>query len=542
MSMDDATPQTDPSVLLADYDRLLTPGLLANYGSVEVTEVTACPPGGSHTSLLTIAVCEETPPGTKDDFAFIGKPIHLGGLKGWTFGLVRYRRAMVEFRSSLERLEQTGVWAGSGKALATGQLHAQRPAFVPANGLDAIALNGVLKNNFYGGCHLIELTDALKTTIASLLETPRLLRELGEILVERGGPAIDAVSDRLGNLLIQFPVECVSFGWTRTDSGVGVLVDWRPGHTPRALTVSATVESDDMVKGHAAARLTEGGVELAVGHHRRPHRAMAWDEAEGLLLANTGAQVFISQITSTVRSSAGRRRLRTSEGEETIPVEDWSESSVVGQAQAEPNGLWEGRRIYRDSAARLAADREFVTYGGKRESIAEDRARALADIRWLVERHGQNGAWLWDPYLSGEDLLQTLVRCRHHGAMLRALTAGKRPPASRPETDGGQTLMEAWIEDQRQSLDTGVMEAAGLTLEYRISHGEGSWPFHDRFLIFPERRGGALAWSLGSSVNHAGAAHHILQKVPDGQRIADDFIRLWEVLDDPAQLIWKTQP
>lgn len=540
--MDYATPKTDPPVLLAGYDRLVQPGLLANYDSVEVTEVTACPPGGSPTSLLTVAVCEEMPPEMESDFAFIGKPIRLSGFKGWTFGLVRYRRAMAEFRSSLERLEQTGVWAGSGKALSTGRLLAQRPAFVPANGLDTIAMNGVLKSNFYGGCHLIELADASKMTIAPLLETPRLLRELGEILVERGGPAIDAVSDRLGNLLIQFPVECVAFSWTRTENGVGVSVDWRPGFMPRALAVSATVESGDILKGHAVARLSEGSVELPIGHHRRPHRAMAWDEAEGLLLANTGAQAFISQITSTFRTAAGQRRLRTFDGEETIPVDNWSESLVVGQAQTEPNGLWEGRRIYRDSAARLAADREFVTYGGKRETAAEGRARALADIRWLVERHGQSGAWLWDPYLSGEDLLQTLVRCRHHVAMLRAMTEGKRPPASRPEPDEGQTLMEGWIERQRQTLDTGVIEAAGLKLEYRISRGKGSWPFHDRFLIFPERRGGALAWSLGSSVNHAGAAHHILQKVPDGQRIADDFIRLWEVLDDPAQLIWKTQP
>lgn len=542
MAKEDAAPQTEPSVLLADYDRLLTPGRLANYASVEVTEVTACPPSGAPASLLTVAVCEETPPGTEDDFAFIGKPIRLGGLKGWTFGLVRYRRATAEFRSSLGRLEQTGVWVGSGKTLGTGRLKAQRPAFIPASGLDNIALNGVLKNNFYSGCHLIELTDASKATIAPLLETPRLLRELGEILAERGGPAIDAISDRLGNLLIQFPVECVAFGWMRTDSGVGVSVDWRPGYPPRALAVSATVELDDMVKGHAVARVTEGVVELAIGHHHRPHRAMAWDETEGLLLASTGAQIFISQITSTFRTTAGQRRLRTSDGEEVIPVEDWSESSVVGEPRAEPNGRWEGHRMYRDSAARLAADREFVTYGGTQETTAEGRRRALADIRWLIERHGQNGAWLWDPYLSGEDLLQTLVPCRHYGAMLRAMTAGKRPPASRPEADDGQTLMEAWIEEQRQRLDAGVVEAAGLKLEYRISRGEGSWPFHDRFLIFPERRGGALAWSLGSSVNHAGAAHHILQKVPDGQRIADDFMGLWGALGDPAQLIWKTQP
>jgi hypothetical protein len=48
-----------------------------------------------------------------------------------------------------------------------------------------------------------------------------------------------------------------------------------------------------------------------------------------------------------------------------------------------------------------------------------------------------------------------------------------------------------------------------------------------------------LVWSLGTSVNSFGKQHHILQKVPDGQLIADAFEDLWRELDQAQHLIWK---
>ena len=80
----------------------------------------------------------------------------------------------------------------------------------------------------------------------------------------------------------------------------------------------------------------------------------------------------------------------------------------------------------------------------------------------------------------------------------------------------------------------------GLDLEYRIRTGSAGWGFHDRFLIFPTAERAAQAWSLGTSVNSLGDRHHILQQVGDGQRIRDAFAELWDALDQPEHLIWKT--
>lgn len=79
----------------------------------------------------------------------------------------------------------------------------------------------------------------------------------------------------------------------------------------------------------------------------------------------------------------------------------------------------------------------------------------------------------------------------------------------------------------------------GLKIEFRSSDGNKGWDFHDRFIIFPDLENGARAWSLGTSVNGLGNAHHILQEADNGQLIHDAFLELWDAVDQTTNLIWK---
>jgi hypothetical protein len=94
--------------------------------------------------------------------------------------------------------------------------------------------------------------------------------------------------------------------------------------------------------------------------------------------------------------------------------------------------------------------------------------------------------------------------------------------------------------EQRATLTGIKSNLRGLNLAYRMRAGAAGWGFHDRFLIFPGTDSAALAWSLGTSINSLGRQHHILQRVDDGQRIKDAFAELWDALDQPEHLIWKT--
>ncbi len=156
----------------------------------------------------------------------------------------------------------------------------------------------------------------------------------------------------------------------------------------------------------------------------------------------------------------------------------------------------------------------------------------MEDIRYLLNRFGEDGVFLWDPYLSADDLLNTLFYIKYWNADLRAITEGNAIP--------GQTSPASFVEAQRAILYGAQSNLRGLRLEYRIRTGQAGWAFHDRFLIFPRDKAGALAWSLGTSANSLGKQHHILQQVDDGQLVADAFNDLWNQLYLPEHLVWKT--
>lgn len=136
--------------------------------------------------------------------------------------------------------------------------------------------------------------------------------------------------------------------------------------------------------------------------------------------------------------------------------------------------------------------------------------------------------------------MKTLFYCPYFGSDLRALTnlsAFNDKCEPKEKAKGKNTLL---VEQKKifQNLDSNLY---GIKFEFRARIGSSGWNFHDRFLIFPDTREGVLAWSLGTSVNSLGKQHHILQKIDDGQLIADSFIELWEQLDHEDNLIWKHQ-
>ncbi len=93
---------------------------------------------------------------------------------------------------------------------------------------------------------------------------------------------------------------------------------------------------------------------------------------------------------------------------------------------------------------------------------------------------------------------------------------------------------------QRAVLERDAGNRQGLRLEYRTRRGPKGWRFHDRFLIFPNVPDGPRAWSLGTSVNGLGQAHHILQRVSNAAMVAGAFEDLWAALDEPQHVIWKS--
>jgi len=273
------------------------------------------------------------------------------------------------------------------------------------------------------------------------------------------------------------------------------------------------------------------------------NRQLIWDEQNGLILAAQAPVAYIRQLSAAIHVGDPEPRVFSVDGTDE-PIRVYLRHSPhvtnLGDANHYPHREWVRRRMYEAEISRLTQERRFVQYKPQPGQDGEN-SKALDDVRFLINRYGARGVWLWDPYLTSTDILSTLFYCQHSGADLRAITAAEEI-ADNPCRDSSLgDRISLFISAQKTALDDARSNYRGLQLEFRVRRGNAGWKFHDRFLIFPDvdEQRQTLAWSLGTSVNSLGKQHHILQRVDNGRLIMDAFLDLWNQLDQPEHLIWR---
>jgi hypothetical protein len=564
----------DAEVARDEIVRLTAPDVLGFYTHVEATTVFAIPPGQIvPVNVFSILVAEERPFDAAVNPHYLNpKPIHLPSLKDWFFGVRRYLIPVDELGLVFERLCHSKEWRMSGELLQVGELVPIPPQFVPPDSTGTVPLNRVLKNNFWNGSYVLEWADPKKAPLNLFFDDPPKLQQLSEAIHPFIPLGIDGLSDRLGNIVVQLPttVLITKFGQMRASNDFTVTIAWHPRATERQLRATCEKQHDHVVSEFMSATAGQPDTMLPMRGGQGLHRAMVWDDQNRVLLAASGDLAFISAVSFQMHamspgSSLSQRvfTMRDEKGiqrEISVPLAGApTTESIIGEPTLNPAGDWTGRRIYQEELARLAREKRFVQYKPLPRQQAAEHQKALVDLRILVNEHGKEGAWLWDPYLAADDILNTLFYCRYPNSDLRALTAG----SSAPEDCSGPRKVHSCIErhrswisnrlratpapqpgvtfadKQRAMLDGTKSNFLGLRLEFRVKSGQAGWAFHDRFLIFPATGRGALAWSLGTSVNSIGKQHHILQRVDDGQLIMQAFRELWDQLNQPEHLIWK---
>lgn len=550
--------------------RLTQPGLLGFYSHFEVTVVFAFPPGQQEpVNVFSLLVAEERPVSSSEEPHYLNseRRIELRSLKGWKFGIQRYVKPIADLVPAFDVLCESNTWCASGRPLQTAELVSIPTQFVGPDDFGKVPLNRVLKNNFWNGSHVFEWADANKVALQPIFEEPLRLQELSEAVRAFVPLGLASLSDRLGNIILQLPITVliVKFAELRISGDFTLSIAWHPKAAARPLRASCAMEYDKAIPAFNSVSVEGPETSLPMHDGQGSHRGVLWDDDNRILLAATGDMSFISQVVINMHVLDPEPRVFTlpdgKGGEEAVRLELTPKPIKIsaGEPKSDPAGNWTRRRMYREETDRLLAERRFVQY--KPVSGEQLHDKALDDVRYLINQHGEEGVWLWDPYLSAEDVITTLFYCRFLGSELRALTAGNNPPSEvlpaqakrscfgrlRARLRGHffqpETLPSAsarFASEQRKTLAEIKSNLRGLDLEFRMRTGSAGWGFHDRFLIFPAADSAALAWSLGTSVNSLGRQHHILQRVDDGQRIKDAFAELWDTLDQPEHLIWKT--
>ncbi|ACI93516.1 hypothetical protein OCAR_6403 [Afipia carboxidovorans OM5] len=541
-----STRDDDLTFVKDEIERLTKDGVLGFYTHFEVTEVVAfrdrvAPP----LNVFSVFVAEDRGNVASTDAEFLGPRIRLKQVRDWTFGVCRYLRPISEILNDLASFQRTKVWRPSGEALRIGPLVAMPPRFVPADTTVIVPWNNVIKNNFWNGSYVVELADPDKAELKLFFDSPPALQELSEQVQTVAPIRLASLSDRLGNLAFQIPITALTatFAHQRLSGDVVVSLGWHPKAKPRKLRAACDMQFDDTLTGYASVEVNGDSATVPTASGQGMLRAALWDEESRVVLAAMGSTAFIETVVTNMRAIDPEPRVfqipgRTGASQSARVGLFQSNKIVVEAPKKSRTDQWAKQRIYRDEAARLSRERRFVQYRPTGPKAVAHEA-ALKDLHFLLSRYGEDGAWLWDPYLTATDVLETLFYCPHSGVELRALTAAAEIPDADIEAPETLTRHQAFAAAQRAIFNNAQSNWHGIRLEYRMRCGASGWPFHDRFLIFPVKDGGAQAWSLGTSANSFGTIHHILQKVDDGQLVMDAFAELWDQLNQPQHLILK---
>ena len=185
------------------------------------------------------------------------------------------------------------------------------------------------------------------------------------------------------------------------------------------------------------------------------------------------------------------------------------------------------KRQYSRRVDELYARAEFRRYG--RDSEPQ---KALKDVIALMNRAQTGKVYLWDPYLTVEDILHTWYFTKSMNVTLYAITSGEIAEKSKMSVCD-------WIEQQQEIMEK-RSNHYGIHVELRCQWADYGYSFHDRFLmVLNLDQDTSSVWSLGTSVNSLGNKHHIIQSVEHPQMMIDAFEELWNELDAPECLVWK---
>jgi hypothetical protein len=537
----------------------LVPGVVGTYTHFEATEVfVTIGQDKQPRNIFTLIVAEDRDGQQPEPLKILNpERIKLKSLPDWTFGVARYTRPIGELSPALAAMTGSKMLATSGKHLLVGEVRDLPEQFVPPDFGSPVPWNKVLKNNFWNGSYVFEWSDAEKRALQPLFDESLRVQELSSEVSKYVPMALAALSDRLGNLAVQLPVTAImsQFGKLRATGAFTVDVAWRPGVPPRDLRASVELEFDGTVSGYASAPVVLPQTVLPVQPGFGLYRGAIWDDLNQALLAVSGPGAFINAIGFNMHTiSSEPRTFSITETDGSTKAHrvgvQFANTSVIGDPRTDDNGGHTRKRMYQDQLERLTAERVFVQY--KPQPGADEHEKALGDLRMLIRQHGKDGVWLWDPYLTARDILETLFHCPYANTDLRGLTGALVPPS---ETNPGGLLssIKRWfarwlrksrgkrdfVETQRATLEAVDSNWLGLRLEYRVRRGPVGFGFHDRFLIFPRADDAALVWSLGTSVNGMGKEHHILQRVDNGELVKHAFEELWDQLDQPKHLVWR---
>lgn len=524
-----------------DYDLLTKPGNLGFYRSCEATTIFLFNNVTKQAhNYFTIMVFEEREKETEEVEYLTEKLITISS--EFKMGICRYDLTMEQALDSFRQIKNSQVLSNIGGDLQIGNLDLINKQFVPQDGTVEVRLNKALKNNFINGSYIYEFFDTHKSFMSILSKRQR---EQTSNLVMKFVPInLHVLQDRIGNIIFQFPSTLLSLksssGKDETSLDITLYTDKRIDSEDR-YGILVTNEFDNCITGiRYHDNKNSKKIILEIGDTGNLIKTMVYDKKTDLVVYEANYS-FIKHIYTRFHIGSEfpeYRTIITSNGKAEVDVEPVEFMEIPRRNMSEHKKYWKElvkERQYKERLEELEHRMKFMQYGTSQNS---EKNKALEDVRKLIIMNSEKQIMLWDPYLSANDILNTLYYSNQMGIQMRAITSS----SSETRKINGEKHSDAatWISEQRNILNNNSNNY-GINLEVRCQHEEFGWKFHDRFLLFVMRNGTARVWSLGTSINSLGKNHHIIQEVSHPQYIVDAFNELWNELNDERCILWKSK-
>ncbi len=171
---------------------------------------------------------------------------------------------------------------------------------------------------------------------------------------------------------------------------------------------------------------------------------------------------------------------------------------------------------------------------------SRNHLQAIRDIRDILNNNilfDLEEICVIDPYLTANDLIDTVLFCKKYGIKVRALTAYNK--IHKKSAVGDANDFQDFKQTQSDTLAHSLAKVTDLKIEFRTIRDSHGFAFHDRFIMMRYKINRDRVWALGASINSIGNEHSILHIVSIPETVTSIFDDLWQQTDIDDCLIYK---
>lgn len=511
-------------------ENLIEYGVIGFYKSCEAVQIFLVDRSdGSLINFYTIFTFEEKDYSPKIKERITEKLISID--KNFSLGIEKHYFSLDDSKEIFYKLYDSR-WEKENILLKGSSFKLLRNQYIHFNNSNRI--NTILKNSFFRSSYLFEFFEEDKSVFSYFKENPKKLDKVIKNIYELIPIDFSLNKDRIGNYVFQLPISLLKIKTSSNDDFDGFFIDFawnnKLDNIPTCIINSSIKMENNFLSNVLEEYNKENSQLIEMGSLDNLVNLSIWRMNPNLLLYDDNLN-FPRKVYGGIIRNEGTRKFYDKGVEKSVELRgelDYEKDfekyiQIVDNAKSEIIEM------------ELEKNCSFKLYGGNKKNNMNN----LECLVNLIQKHGSNGVYLLDPYLTYDEIFSTFYYSNVANVPLKAITSKK--VLNNYNDDSTINDVDDFIELNKKKFEN-LSNNLKLNLVFKIERGENS--FHDRFLIFPKnpkKLENPIVYSLGASINGFGRSYHILQEIPTPKKIVKLFNDLWEKLDDEElYLVWKS--